>query len=381
MKFLFIFKLIIISSFTFFYFHSFTQKKPELLIFDSTKVCNGYILWQDLESSAHLIDRNCKLLYNFPGNLCAFFNNKKVMVSSVVGNLIAFNRNFDELWNVNLNKSIHHEITITPENNILLLSSENIMVNNNDIRFDIILCFDSNGKRLYKWSTYEQRRYLMSFMMKHPEIYHYKDKKNKKKSDPDSVFLSIASRLKKAGSIPAEFFHMNAIQILPANESEKKDTAFREGNILLGFTSTNESLSSFIAIVDPINYKILWYYVQKNCCALHTPTMLKNGNILMYVNSNGLENGCSLVDEINPVKKKVVWSFTENFPKDTLRSGRGSCQRLPNGNTLISNASGYIYEVTPQKEIVWQYFTDNRYPVYRASLYSKEMIDWLINED
>jgi hypothetical protein len=49
-----------------------------------------------------------------------------------------------------------------------------------------------------------------------------------------------------------------------------------------------------------------------------------------------------------------------------------SAQRLPNGNTLITEgASGHLLEVTPEREIVWEYVSPyfnrrNQNHIYRA---------------
>jgi hypothetical protein len=53
---------------------------------------------------------------------------------------------------------------------------------------------------------------------------------------------------------------------------------------------------------------------------------------------------------------RPVWSYTAPKKTDFFVPGMGSAQRLPNGNTLISTGqSGTIFEVTPEKEIVWNY--------------------------
>jgi len=39
----------------------------------------------------------------------------------------------------------------------------------------------------------------------------------------------------------------------------------------------------------------------------------------------------------------------------------GSCQRLPNGNTLITESNpGRAFEVTPDQKIVWEYINPHR---------------------
>lgn len=78
---------------------------------------------------------------------------------------------------------------------------------------------------------------------------------------------------------------------------------------------------------------------------------------------------------------KVVWQYTPleagfEFPVDCARFYSGfisSVQRLPNGNTMITEGSdGRIFEVTPEHEIIWEYISPywgkkmNINMVYRA---------------
>ena len=68
------------------------------------------------------------------------------------------------------------------------------------------------------------------------------------------------------------------------------------------------------------------------------------------------------------MKMETVWSYTGSGFYSTNIS---SAQRLPNGNTLITEGAGSrVFEVTPDKEIVWEYMsaTDTGAPsaVYRA---------------
>ncbi len=370
-------KFLFFSFFLIFFSRSFSQTKPTLLIFDSSKVCDGYLLWQD-KTKCQLMDRKGNVLYNFPGNLCSFFYNKNEIVTHVAGNLTTYNKNLDVIWKVST--YIDHELVVTPQNNILLYAVDYDSINHMLVRFDKIRCFDSTGRELYQWSTLAEHRYLLNFVMNDKNIFRYNIKGS---HDPDSVLYKIAPSLTgiTRNFADREFFHMNSIQVIPANESEKKDSVFRRGNLLLSFCNYNDSLVSFIAIVDPNSYKILWYYVQNDGKQMHTPGMLPNGNILMYVNSdcrNAVDS--SFIDEINPVTKTVVWNYVERLPDVAVRCSHGSCQRLPNGNTLIANINGYIYEVTPQKKIVWQWHTVDAKHLYRAFLYPKEKLQWIVDE-
>jgi hypothetical protein len=53
---------------------------------------------------------------------------------------------------------------------------------------------------------------------------------------------------------------------------------------------------------------------------------------------------------------KLVWTYVAPKRSDFLAQFISGANRLPNGNTLIcSGPDGTIFEVTPEKEIVWKY--------------------------
>ena len=66
----------------------------------------------------------------------------------------------------------------------------------------------------------------------------------------------------------------------------------------------------------------------------------------------------SRVLELNPVTFEVVWEYAIPGQERILFFSQyvSSAQRLPNGNTLITEgAIGRVFELTPNKEIVWEY--------------------------
>lgn len=73
---------------------------------------------------------------------------------------------------------------------------------------------------------------------------------------------------------------------------------------------------------------------------------------------------CSRVLEIDPVSRKLVWEYTARaagYPTDGedvqfYSRYESAAQRLPNGNTLITESKcGRLFEVTPECEIVWEH--------------------------
>lgn len=82
----------------------------------------------------------------------------------------------------------------------------------------------------------------------------------------------------------------------------------------------------------------LWSFPNKNS---HDVQVLTNGNVLINP---------GVVQEVTPAGT-VVWEVGKPVVHDPE-----SCQRLPNGNTMIAdNAAHAIIDVTPDKQVVWQY--------------------------
>jgi hypothetical protein len=54
--------------------------------------------------------------------------------------------------------------------------------------------------------------------------------------------------------------------------------------------------------------------------------------------------------------EQSAWTYSAPQPADFYSVNISGVQRLPNGNTLIcAGAPGVLFEVTPQKKVVWQY--------------------------
>ncbi|MCP4691455.1 MAG: hypothetical protein GY859_25650, partial [Desulfobacterales bacterium] len=97
------------------------------------------------------------------------------------------------------------------------------------------------------------------------------------------------------------------------------------------------------------------------------------GNILIFNNGAGRPDGnYSSVEEISPPVDESgaytlvsgsaygpaspAWVYTAPDPTDFFSQNISGAQRLANGATLIcSGADGRFFEVTPEKEIVWEY--------------------------
>lgn len=100
----------------------------------------------------------------------------------------------------------------------------------------------------------------------------------------------------------------------------------------------------------------MYFNEDLNFSQQHSVKVLDNGNILFFDNHRYLEPELSRCIEIayneNDMSSEIVWQHT--LPSNLFTGSRGDCNRLENGNTLITaGRTGTILEVTPNNEIVW----------------------------
>jgi outer membrane protein assembly factor BamB len=129
----------------------------------------------------------------------------------------------------------------------------------------------------------------------------------------------------------------------------------------------------------------------------HAPVALANGHILVFDNGNfraGQHVVHSRVVEIDPATQTVVWSYADPMASSFYTPYMGQAQRLPNGNTHITeSATGRLFEVTPDGEVVWEFILPwfAPYPdeaarrtgggelnsVFKTFRYAAEAVPWL----
>jgi hypothetical protein len=181
--------------------------------------------------------------------------------------------------------------------------------------------------------------------------------------DPDGKVLSSHSVLhalattksmRLADVVPfndrADPLHTNSVDVLD-EQTARFIPGARPGNALLSLKHLD-----MLAVLDLDSDTIVWT-LRGSWRAQHDAKVLPNGHILLFDDDGGLMNhGKSRVLEIDPNTAGIVWSY-EGTEDDPLNSDiRGGAQRLSGGNTLISEStSGRILEVTPDREVVWEY--------------------------
>ena len=201
--------------------------------------------------------------------------------------------------------------------------------------------------------------------------------------DARAAIKAAAAFNKPRGSF--DWLHVNSATYLGPNRwFDQGDTRFAPNNVII---SSREA--SLLAIVGR-DGSIVWrlgpdFSASKELRAIrqiigqhHAHLIPKGlpgaGNLLVFDNGGSSGYGfatpiapdgtgafaraTSRVLEINPVTLELVWSYTNARFFSTNIS---SAQRLPNGNTLITEgAPGRLLEVTNDRKIVWEYI----YPVF-----------------
>ena len=160
-----------------------------------------------------------------------------------------------------------------------------------------------------------------------------------------------------------DWTHTNTVQALPENGwYDAGDERFKPGNVMTSLRQLD-----LVMIVHRDTKEVTWEYTgdyKGGMSGQHDSHMIEKGlpgegHIIVFDNgaspTTDLSHaGASFVIEIDPTTNEVVWVYDK---REQFHSNfTSSCQRLPNGNTLILEAAhGRLFEVTPECEIVWEH--------------------------
>jgi hypothetical protein len=223
---------------------------------------------------------------------------------------------------------IHHDLAVTESGEIWALDREGKVIprihREKGVLEDMIAVLDPRGRLLRKISL------LGSFER--------------------SPYAALLRGVKgKAGDV----FHTNTLEVLDGRHSGR-GPAFRRGNVLVSVREL-----SALAVVDPDREAVVWARTG-SWRRQHQPTFLANGNLLLFDNQ-GAGGSRSRVFELDPVSGEIGWRYGGGPEVDFFSRTLGSCQRLPNGNTLITESeNGRAVEVTPEGRTVWEFHNPHR---------------------
>lgn len=156
---------------------------------------------------------------------------------------------------------------------------------------------------------------------------------------------------KSTSKYPWDTLHTNSIMVLEPNIADKFPM-FSVGDILVSIRNLN-----LLAVISPITRKVVW--AQRGTWkAQHAASFTEKGTILLLDNKGNLKNSksSSRIMEIHPNNGDIEWQFVGTKAQHFFTKGMGRTERLPNGNTLITENLGVrTFEVTPENKIVWNY--------------------------
>jgi len=211
-------------------------------------------------------------------------------------------------------------------------------------------------------------------------------------SEEGLVHLRAAANLDPEN--PWGYLEINSAAAIGPNRWHRADpeSVFQPEHIVIGARKGN-----VIAVIDCASGEIVWRlgpyfddvpgaeHQRINVHSLprpvdqfsgqHNPHFIADGlpgagNLLVFDNQGGAGYppaalgiyAGSRILEIDPTTKQIVWQYTaedSGLPSWSFFSSFVSnAQRLPNGNTLITEGMrGRIFQVTPTGEIVWEYLS------------------------
>jgi len=185
------------------------------------------------------------------------------------------------------------------------------------------------------------------------------------------LMASVAANEYVPNDGPLDVLHVNHVEVFDGSLAGI-DPLFARGNLLVSM----RHLSS-IMILDGESHEVLWIWGPSNIYLQHHPQLLPSGRILLF--DNGVEH--SRVIDVDPLTRQLGWEYDDGELYSELR---GSVQRLPNGNTLITESdTGYVFEVTPEGDTVWEFANPDvsddgqRSVIWRMTRYVAEDLPFL----
>jgi len=309
----------------------------------------------------------------------------------VAGRVEKFDEDSNILWEFeysNQEHCAHHDIEPLPNGNVLLiaweLKSKNEAIaagrnpdrlRSNDLWPDHIIevqpVGSNGGNIVWEWhlwdhliQDYDSSKENYGIVEDHPELVDI----NYGNTDSDWTHTNAIDYNEELDQIVISVHNFNEIWIIDHSTTTQEakghtggryskggDLLYRWGNPQ-AFRAGNANDQRYFG-----QHGVEW--VEKGCPG--------EGNILVFNNGNR-NRGYSTVDEIIPpidesgnyIKEpgqaygpdEAVWVYSTDKPSHLFSQMLSNAQRLPNGNTLICSANqGWFIEVSPDKNIVWQY--------------------------
>ena len=251
--------------------------------------------------------------------------------------------------------SVHHHITKTSNNTYFLISAtvENqycpeecnpTLPDEIPWQGDIFRELDTEGNELWSWNTFD---YF------------------------DSTEYNPYYAQTYTGDYEMDWTHSNSVFY-----DENTESVFVSIRNLSRITKIDYASKEIIWNLGQTDFMSEIYYdLDLNFSQQHSVKVLDNGNLLLFDNHRYLSPELSRCIEVeyneDAHSVSIVWEH--ELPLELFSGSRGECDRLDNGNTLITaGRTGNTLEVTSDNEVVWHLEVENS--GFDVTMYRSERI-------
>ncbi len=290
---------------------------------------------------------------------------KSALVPILNGSLVIADNNLDEILRIgDVDMPLDpHEITFLPNGNFMFYSTQAM-----DIPDDFHRCLEPPCVLLY------QNMHEMTLDGDIVRTWDMRDYYAPEDLPPSLNSDEFQPRLRGYPDAPevVDHTHMNTINLVPDGGLLLSSRQFSD--VLLLDYETGEEVWHIGGPSDPYNEFTFINDPFDGFSNQHTPTILPNGNLLVYDNGNSRNHNSTRVAEyalnIQNRTATLVWSYAP--PEDDhFSETRGSAQRMPDGNTLINwvGRNPNIEIISPAGDVVLRITLPEHHSSYRAFYY------------
>jgi len=369
-----------------------TEKKVDetahgVAVYDSARAWDGYTLFADKER-AGLVDMRGEVVHSWDNPLSARLQHVRLTREGHVYMCVSREGIFEldwageTVWSCEIPS--HHDFEVEEGGDVLAIVYHEAVVpgfGDSPVLSDKIVRLHRDGSTTDVWVLSEHAEELSRWC---PDV-----AERQEDGGDDNVYdwshMNTLEVIRGPGetrfSTDLEGVGRGAVEggmTVGAAPSGERHPAFRPGRILVCLRNLD-----FIGVVDLESGEFVWGWGPGELDRPHQPTLLPNGNILLF--DNGHSRGWSRVIEYDPVSDEVVWEYRDDDPYDFFSRGRGACQKLPNGNVLITeSAEGRVFEVTSTGDVVWSFLNpsrkgDRRGTFYRAFRHGSDAVEGVLS--
>ncbi len=364
-------------------------ERSGVVIHDADEAWPGYNLYATgISGGVVLMDMDGRTVHRWqdpgespgPALLPVLLDGGDVLIIQKFRGLIRLDWNSNIVWHKTMIP--HHDISFLPDSTFYVLDAEVKRHRGLMVKFPTIVHMNLDSEVIGVWSASESlddiienldtRSFLDTIL--DGLLAEYGPTEGRKRLPPE-----LLDEDEEVSRSVHDYFHANTLAVLKDNPLCRRDERFKPGNILTCFRNVNQVL-----ILEEETKRVVWSWGEGVLQWPHHPTMIENGNILIF--DNGIERKHSRLLEVNPLTGVIEWEYVADPPESFFTRTRGSCQRLPNGNTLVCESNnGRCFEITRGGEIVWEWLNPattegHRELIYRIERLPPSAVEPLLNQ-